>query len=74
MANREAFAQGASTPTGPRLAARANPALSTTEPRTPFKDATNYNNYYEFGLDKGDPADNAHTLKPGHGRCRSRAR
>jgi methionine sulfoxide reductase catalytic subunit len=58
MANREAFAQ-----TGPKLAAKANPALSTTEPRTPFKDATNYNNYYEFGLDKGDPADNAHTLK-----------
>jgi sulfoxide reductase catalytic subunit YedY len=60
MANREAFAQA---PAGQKLAARANPGLSTTEPRTPFKDATNYNNYYEFGLDKGDPADNAHTLK-----------
>ena len=60
MANREAFAQ---TPAGQKLAARANPALSTKEPRTAFKDATGYNNYYEFGLDKGDPADNAHTLK-----------
>jgi sulfoxide reductase catalytic subunit YedY len=62
MANREAFAQ-AQAP-GQKLAARANPALSTTEPRTAFKDVTSYNNYYEFGLDKGDPAENAHTLRP----------
>lgn len=61
MANREAFAQNAAP--AQKLAAKANPALSTTEPRTPFKDATNYNNFYEFGLDKGDPAENAHTLK-----------
>ena len=61
MANREAFAQ---TAPGQKLAAKANPAFSTTEPRTAFKDATNYNNYYEFGLDKGDPAENAHTLRP----------
>jgi sulfoxide reductase catalytic subunit YedY len=60
MANREAFAQAAPAQ---KLAARANPGFSTTEPRTPFKDATSYNNYYEFGLDKGDPAENAHTLK-----------
>jgi len=60
MANREAFAQGAPAQ---KLAARANPALSTTEPRTAFKDATGYNNFYEFGLDKGDPAENAHTLQ-----------
>ncbi len=60
MANREAFAQAAPAQ---KLAARANPGLSTTEPRTAFKDATSYNNYYEFGLDKGDPAENAHTLK-----------
>jgi sulfoxide reductase catalytic subunit YedY len=30
---------------------------------TPFKDASTYNNFYEFGLDKEDPARNAHTLK-----------
>ena len=30
---------------------------------TPFKDATHYNNFYEFGTDKGDPAKNAGTLK-----------
>src|SRR5678815_3201947 len=25
---------------------------------------TSYNNFYEFGTDKGDPKENAHTLKP----------
>ena len=29
---------------------------------TPFKDATHYNNFYEFGTDKGDPAENAGAL------------
>ncbi|MES2186571.1 MAG: protein-methionine-sulfoxide reductase catalytic subunit MsrP [Pseudomonadota bacterium] len=28
-----------------------------------YKDASSYNNYYEFGTDKADPAKNAHTLK-----------
>lgn len=30
---------------------------------TPFKDATHYNNFYEFGTNKGDPAANAGSLK-----------
>lgn len=30
---------------------------------TPYKDATHYNNFYEFGPDKGDPAANAGSLK-----------
>jgi sulfoxide reductase catalytic subunit YedY len=38
-------------------------AFSTTEPPTPKKDVTSYNNFYEFGADKGDPAQYAHTLK-----------
>ncbi len=29
---------------------------------TPYADASTYNNYYEFGTDKSDPARNAHTL------------
>jgi sulfoxide reductase catalytic subunit YedY len=32
---------------------------STTENQTAFKDVTTYNNYYEFGTDKGDPAKNS---------------
>ena len=34
------------------------------EALTPLKDITSYNNFYEFGTDKDDPARNAHTLKP----------
>jgi methionine sulfoxide reductase catalytic subunit len=30
---------------------------------TPYADVTGYNNFYEFGLEKTDPARNAHTLK-----------
>ena len=30
---------------------------------TPYEDVTTYNNYYEFGTDKDDPARNAHTLR-----------
>jgi sulfoxide reductase catalytic subunit YedY len=60
MANREAFAQAAGAP---KLAAKLNPSFSTPEKQTPFKDATTYNNFYEFGTDKSDPAENAHTLR-----------
>jgi sulfoxide reductase catalytic subunit YedY len=38
--------------------------LSAAEPPTPYKDVTTYNNYYEFGTDKDEPAQNANTLKP----------
>jgi methionine sulfoxide reductase catalytic subunit len=31
---------------------------------TPEKHATTHNNFYEFGTAKGDPARNAHTLRP----------
>ena len=39
-------------------------AYGTDEPRTPYGDVTTYNNFYEFGTDKGDPAENAGTLRP----------
>src|SRR5579863_8778401 len=31
----------------------------TTETETPFEKTTSYNNFYEFGVDKGDPAENS---------------
>ena len=31
---------------------------------TSYEHITSYNNFYEFGTDKGDPAKNAHTLRP----------
>ncbi|MFA7278498.1 MAG: protein-methionine-sulfoxide reductase catalytic subunit MsrP [Sterolibacterium sp.] len=37
--------------------------LSTPEKLTHLKDVTSYNNFYEFGTDKADPALHAHTLK-----------
>jgi sulfoxide reductase catalytic subunit YedY len=33
--------------------------FSTSEKVTPYQSVTTYNNYYEFGTDKGDPARNA---------------
>jgi methionine sulfoxide reductase catalytic subunit len=36
---------------------------STTERVNTFQDITTYNNYYEFGTGKSDPAEYAHTLK-----------
>lgn len=42
-------------------------AISTsdvTDPRTPYDDITTYNNYYELGLSKSAPSENAGTLEP----------
>jgi methionine sulfoxide reductase catalytic subunit len=38
--------------------------FGTTEPKTPYEGVTGYNNFYEFGTDKADPAANAGTLRP----------
>ncbi len=37
--------------------------FSTDEEPTPYEDVTSYNNFYEFGTGKDDPAHNAHTLR-----------
>ena len=55
MANREAFAQGGLQ----KLAAKANPAYVVMDKSTAYQDATTYNNFYEFGTDKSDPARSA---------------
>jgi sulfoxide reductase catalytic subunit YedY len=65
-AQREAFAQQIQRPG--KLATLASvrstvPGAVTMEKVTEYKDASTYNNYYEFGTDKSDPAENAHTLK-----------
>ena len=44
-----------------KLSTVASP-LSTTEPQTDHKSVITYNNFYEFGTDKGDPAQNAHRM------------
>lgn len=60
MAQRQAFAQ---SPTATRLPAIVNTAYALSEKKTSQKDATTYNNYYEFGTDKADPAENATKFK-----------
>jgi len=37
--------------------------FSTTEPETSYDDVTHYNNFYEFGTDKSDPAKNAQNFR-----------
>jgi sulfoxide reductase catalytic subunit YedY len=49
---------------GAKLSNVRKSAFSAAEEQTPYKDVTTYNNYYEFGTDKDEPAENAHTLKP----------
>lgn len=44
------------------LAGKPSP-LSTTERQTAWKDITSYNNFYEFGTGKSDPARHADSLK-----------
>ncbi|MFY3138602.1 protein-methionine-sulfoxide reductase catalytic subunit MsrP [Achromobacter xylosoxidans] len=59
-ATRSAFAQGAAADA---LAGPPNAAFSVMDKQTSFADITSYNNYYEFGVDKGDPASNAGKLR-----------
>ena len=69
---RREFLAGAATLTGAALfggcsdgATEAADAAETPPPDepTPKKDATRYNNFYEFGTDKTDPAEYAHLLR-----------
>ncbi|MDO9399992.1 MAG: protein-methionine-sulfoxide reductase catalytic subunit MsrP [Polaromonas sp.] len=64
-AGRDAMAQAVARPG--KLAAlpgarSAVPGAVTMEKVTDYKDVASYNNFYEFGTDKSDPAKNAHTL------------
>jgi methionine sulfoxide reductase catalytic subunit len=65
-AGRQALAQGVAKPGKLAALASGKSAVAgavTLEKVTDYKDATSYNNFYEFGTDKADPAKNAHTLK-----------
>jgi sulfoxide reductase catalytic subunit YedY len=37
---------------------------TTTDPPSPYNTVTTFNNFYEFGSDKGDPAKHAKGFKP----------
>ncbi len=47
---------------GRKLDAVLNRDFSTLERQTEYKDVTTYNNFYEFGTDKSEPAKNARRL------------
>ncbi len=62
----DAVAQTKASVRGPRPLADILPApnrFRAEDPQTPEKDATTYNNFYEMGTDKDDPARNAHRLR-----------
>lgn len=59
-AARQAFAQDAAAR---KLPAKPNVAYALTDKRTPYREVTTYNNFYEFGTDKSDPARHAGTLR-----------
>ena len=64
-AGREALAQGVAKPGKLAALPGAKSGVAgavTMEKVTDYKDATTYNNFYEFGTDKADPAKNAGTL------------
>jgi sulfoxide reductase catalytic subunit YedY len=46
-----------------QLRYQRNARYSTTEKANPFAEITGYNNFYEFGTGKEDPAENAHRLR-----------
>ncbi len=64
-AGREALAQAAAPGKLPALKGVKSTVAGaqSMEKITDYKDAAGYNNFYEFGTDKDDPAKNAHTLK-----------
>ncbi|HEX9708306.1 MAG TPA: protein-methionine-sulfoxide reductase catalytic subunit MsrP [Steroidobacteraceae bacterium] len=47
-----------------RLQYKRNARYSTSEKPNSFAEITGYNNFYEFGTGKEDPAANAHRLRP----------
>jgi sulfoxide reductase catalytic subunit YedY len=49
---------------GSRLDARRNARYSTSEAANSLKDITSYNNFYEFGTSKSDPAERSGRFRP----------
>jgi sulfoxide reductase catalytic subunit YedY len=57
-------AGAATLPARQALKAGRNPAFAVEDPPTDFESVTTYNNFYEFGVNKDDPARLAHLLRP----------
>jgi sulfoxide reductase catalytic subunit YedY len=63
LSQAEVFSRNAFAQSGQKLPAKVNPQYFVPDKLTSYKDVTTYNNFFEFGTDKADPARNAHTLK-----------
>jgi len=63
LSQAEVFSRSAFAQSGQKLPAKVNSQFFVADKLTSYKDVTTYNNFYEFGTDKADPARNAHTLK-----------
>lgn len=57
-----AFAQQNTARHGAKLPATRNTRFAVDDKQTPYTDATTYNNFYEFGTSKSDPAKYAGSL------------
>lgn len=68
IAQAGSFALASALPAAPALAGNLGPLarnpFSSQEELTSRKAITTYNNFYELGTDKADPAQNTHRLKP----------
>lgn len=60
---RELLVPGSADAAVQKLGPLKKSSLSAGDKLTPYSDVTNYNNFYEFGTDKGDPARNAQKFK-----------
>jgi sulfoxide reductase catalytic subunit YedY len=58
----EVFDPATAVLAGTKLETVKSPLTTTGEPLTSFEDITHYNNYYEFGVEKDQPAKNAGAL------------
>jgi methionine sulfoxide reductase catalytic subunit len=58
----DVFGPGIAAKAGTKLETVKSPLTTTGEQLTSFEDITHYNNFYEFGVDKSQPAKNAGAL------------
>jgi len=59
----DAFVSPQAVHAGSKLAVAIKSPFSTSERQNTFEEVTHYNNFYEFGSDKSDPAKNAGSLR-----------
>ena len=61
---RESISPSTTVLAGNKIDGIRKSSFSTTETVTPYNDVTHYNNYYEFGTEKDQPAEMAKNFKP----------